>query len=56
MPSSGTSPDHAGVQRLLNEHRIGEDVTPAMVETLVDAGIVAARLTAEDVELLKSLG
>jgi acyl-CoA hydrolase len=47
---------HPGVQRLLNEHRIGEDVTPAMLEALVDAGIVAARLTLEDVELLKSLG
>jgi acyl-CoA hydrolase len=47
---------HVGVQRLLNEHRIGEDVTPAMLETLVDAGIVAARLTPEDFELLKSLG
>jgi acyl-CoA hydrolase len=47
---------HPGVQRLLNEHRIGEDVTPAMLETLVDAGIVAARLTAKDFELLKSFG
>jgi acyl-CoA hydrolase len=47
---------HAGVQRLLNERKINEDVTPAMLEALVDAGIVAARLTPEDVELLKSLG
>lgn len=47
---------HPGVQRLLNEHRISEDVTPAMLETLVDAGIVAARLTEDDFERLKNLG
>jgi acyl-CoA hydrolase len=47
---------HAAVQRLLNEKRISENVTPAMLETFVDAGIIAARLSADDCELLKKLG
>jgi hypothetical protein len=47
---------HAGVQRLLNEGRIGEEVTPATLQALVEAGIIESRLTDDDVQLLKVLG
>jgi acyl-CoA hydrolase len=47
---------HAGVQRLLNERRIDEEVTPATLQTLVEAGIIASRLTENDVQLLRCLG
>jgi len=48
--------DHAGVQRLLNEGRIGDDVTRATLEALVEAGIVSARLTARDFAFLQDAG
>lgn len=48
--------DHPGVQRLLNEGRIGEEVTPATVDALVEAGVVAERLTPQDFALLQDLG
>src|SRR5207247_2255234 len=39
--------DHPGIQRLLNEGRIGEDVTRATLDALLKAGVISARLTPE---------
>jgi acyl-CoA hydrolase len=47
---------HPGLQRLLNDGRIGEEVTPAMLESLVDAGIISAQLTAADFAFLRDAG
>ena len=47
---------HAALQRLLDDGRIGEEVTAATLDSLVEAGIVDGRLGASDVELLRRLG
>ena len=47
---------HATLQRLLDDGRIGEEVTAGTLAALVEAGVVAARLGAGDVELLRRLG
>jgi len=48
--------DHPGLQRLLNEGRISEDVTAETLGALVEAGIVTARLTPRDVSFLQGIG
>jgi acyl-CoA hydrolase len=48
--------DEPRLQRLLNEERIGTDVDAATLSSLVDAGVVNARLTAADVEFLLHWG
>jgi hypothetical protein len=40
----------------LNEERISEEVTPATLQALVEAGLVSARLTQQDFTFLKSIG
>ncbi len=47
---------HPGIQRLLNAGRIGEAVTPATLEALVEDGIVSGRLTRADFDFLQSHG
>ena len=47
---------HATLQRLLDEGRIGEQVTAEMLVALVEAGVVERRLGSRDVELLRRLG
>jgi acyl-CoA hydrolase len=46
----------ATVQRLLNAGRIGEEVTPATLQELIQDGAVSPRLTREDFDRLRSLG
>jgi acyl-CoA hydrolase len=48
--------DDPAVQRLLNAGRIGEEVTPATLQELIEAGAVSPRLTREDFDRLQSLG
>jgi len=48
--------DHPGLQRLLNEGRIAEEVTPETLEALVEAGIVSARITPRDFSFLQEIG
>ena len=48
--------DHPGIQRLLDQGRISERVTPEVLDTLAEAGVVGERLTREDVELLHRFG
>ncbi len=47
---------HAGLQRLLNDGRIGEEVTPSMLDLLVDAGVISAYLTEQDFTFLQQFG
>ncbi len=47
---------HPEIQRLLSAGRIGEAVTPETLEAIVEAGIVSKRLTADEFDLLQSLG
>lgn len=47
---------HAGLQRLLNEEKIAETVSPAMLEQLALHGVIRSQLTAEDVVFLQSHG
>jgi acyl-CoA hydrolase len=47
---------HPGVQRLLNEGRIGEDVTRATLDVLLEAGVISARLTSKDFAVLQEIG
>lgn len=48
--------DHPGIQRLLDEGRISETVTPVVLDALVEAGVVGERLSRDDVELLRRFG
>jgi acyl-CoA hydrolase len=48
--------DHSGLQRLLNDDRIAEEVTPAMLDALVDAGIISSCLTSQDFDFLQAFG
>jgi len=48
--------NHARLQQLVNEGRIGEEVTPSMLEELVDAGIISNYLTEQDFILLQQFG
>ncbi len=47
---------HSGLQRLLNEGRIAEDVMPATLEVLVQAGVISASLTSRDFAFLQEFG
>lgn len=47
---------HAGLQRLLNQGRISETVTPDMLQTLLAEDIIRSPLTEKDVALLKQYG
>ena len=48
--------DHSGLQRLLNEGCIGEEVTPAMLDALIEAGVISSSLTSQDFALLQGFG
>jgi len=48
--------EHAGLQRLLDEGRIGEQVTAETLETLVESGAVSEWITADEVAGLRRLG
>src|SRR5437868_3538422 len=47
---------HPGLQRLLNDGQVSEEVTPAMLEMLVEAEVISARLTPQDFTLLQEVG
>jgi acyl-CoA hydrolase len=47
---------HAGIQRLLNEGRISEEVTPETLEALVETEVISALPTAQDFVLLQKFG
>jgi acyl-CoA hydrolase len=46
---------HAGLQRLLNEG-VGEDVTPALLDNLIEAEVISNDLTEEDFSFLQQFG
>ena len=48
--------DHAGIQRLLNEGRLSQNLGPDSLAALAEAGVVNRVLTAEDVALLQRFG
>ncbi len=48
--------DHEGLQEMINTGRITENVGPAMLSSLIDAGIVSARLTRADFDFLQTHG
>ncbi|MGH8643378.1 MAG: acetyl-CoA hydrolase/transferase C-terminal domain-containing protein [Gammaproteobacteria bacterium] len=48
--------DHIGLQRLLNARRIEEDVTLAMLEVLIEEGVIHTRLTPQDFAFLQRFG
>jgi acyl-CoA hydrolase len=47
---------HPGLQRLLNDRRISEEVTPATLEALTEAEVISARLTQQDFAFLQGVG
>jgi len=47
---------HVGLQQLLNEGRISEEVTPSMLDVLVDAGIISAHISQQDFSFLQEFG
>src|SRR5947207_5145907 len=47
---------HSGLQRLLNDGRIAEEVTPSMLDVLVEAGVISAYLTEQDFTFLQEFG
>src|SRR5205807_1840275 len=47
---------HPGLQRLLNDRRINEEVTPATLDVLVATETISARLTSQDFALLQEVG
>jgi acyl-CoA hydrolase len=47
---------HAGLQRLLNDGRIGEDVTLSTLDILVEAGLISNYLTKQDFSFLQQFG
>src|SRR5205085_6239608 len=47
---------HPGLQRLLNDGQISEEVKPATLDVVVQAGIISARLTPQDFVLLQEIG
>lgn len=48
--------DHAGLQALLNAGKVSESVGPETLAALSEAGVIAPRLRAGDVEFLKRFG
>jgi acyl-CoA hydrolase len=47
---------HIGLQRLLNDGRIGEEVTQETLEELVETGVISSLLTAQDFAFLQRFG
>src|SRR5207237_889137 len=47
---------HLGLQQLLNDGRISEEVTPATLNVLKETGTISARLTPQDFTLLQEVG
>jgi acyl-CoA hydrolase len=47
---------HVGLQKLLNEGVISEEVRPATLDAFVESGIISALLTAQDFAFLQKLG
>jgi acyl-CoA hydrolase len=47
---------HSGLQRLLNDGRMGEQVTSSMLEVLVESRVISAQLTLPDFALLQKFG
>jgi acyl-CoA hydrolase len=47
---------HSGLQRLLNEERISEEVTPATLEVLLETEVISEWLTPQDFALLQKVG
>jgi acyl-CoA hydrolase len=47
---------NAGLQKLLNEGRMSEDITPDTLDLLLEAGVISAKVTAEDFALLQRFG
>src|SRR5437868_15022649 len=45
-----------GLHRLLNDGQVSEEVTPAMLEMLVEAEVISARLTPQDFAFLQGFG
>src|SRR2546423_209228 len=47
---------HPGLQRLLNDGRIGEEVMPATLDVLAETGVISAQLTPQDFFFLQDVG
>jgi acyl-CoA hydrolase len=47
---------HATLQKLLNDGRIGEEVTAATLDVLVETGVISAQLTSQDFAFLQKIG
>jgi acyl-CoA hydrolase len=47
---------HAGLQQLLNDGRITEEIAASMLDTLVEAGIISAYLSEDDFRFLQTFG
>lgn len=48
--------DHIGLQRLLNQHKITETITPAIIDILLAHQIISPQLTDQDIVFLKTFG
>ncbi|SMC22887.1 Acetyl-CoA hydrolase/transferase C-terminal domain-containing protein [Desulfacinum hydrothermale DSM 13146] len=48
--------DHPAIQRLVNDGRLQEEITGAVLDQLVAAGAISRKLTANDVALLSRFG
>ncbi len=48
--------EHEAIQRLLNEKKITEQVSLAMLDVLVEAGVISSRLQVGEFELLQRFG
>lgn len=48
--------DHSGLQTLLNDGRIADDVTPSTLDTLVESGLISSCLTDQDFAFLQRFG
>ena len=47
---------HAGLQRLLNDGQISEEVGSATLDVLIEAGVISAHLTTENFSFLQKFG
>ena len=48
--------DHIGLQRLLNDGKISEIISPEMIDVLIENKIIHAQLTVDDVAFLQTFG
>ena len=48
--------DHSGLQTLLNDGRIAEDVIPSMLDTLLESGLISSCLSNQDFVFLQRFG